>query len=175
MKVLLVIDVQNDFVSGSLGSKEAQETLKNIEDLVNEKRSEGYCIIFTKDTHSESYLETPEGKKLPVPHCIRGTKGWELAINNLPSEAIFEKMTFGLKTIFSRIQERVYLLGEEIEGIELCGYCTDICVISNALILKASTLSIPISVHEIACAGTSQISHNEAISIMRKCQIDIIP
>lgn len=164
-KCIVVIDMQNDFVTGTLGTKEAREMLPQ---LVEKLTKEDMPLIFTKDTHGENYLATQEGKKLPVKHCIKGTWGWEIVdelkpfIKNYP---IIEKNTFGsvdLPRFVANFSE-----------IELVGLCTDICVISNALLLKANFPEKCITVNAVACAGVTPASHENALSAMKMCQINI--
>lgn len=169
MKTLIVVDVQNDFVTGSLGTPEAQAILPNIIRKINEYRMQGDQIIFTQDTHSSSYLETNEGRHLPVPHCIKGTKGWsivdELQIQT-ENDLTIRKRTFG----YTEWRDYIDLK----EEIELVGLCTDICVISNALILKAIYPETKITVDASCCAGVTPETHKSAIDVMKMCQIDII-
>ena len=190
-KVLVVIDVQNDFVDGSLGSKEALETIPNIVERI--KKADYDCILFTKDTHFDNYLETAEGKKLPVKHCIVGTPGHDLypavmaAIgeveethHNIEHE-IFEKCTFGSVELVDylckyAIDKLDTTLGSEDKlDVEFVGFCTDICVVSNVLNLKASLYETAnISVNEKCCAGVTPETHAAAITTMKMCQIDIV-
>ncbi len=170
---LIVVDMQKDFVDGSLGTKEAQgivaEVVKKIEAFQGE-------IFVTYDTHFADYLETAEGKKLPVEHCIKGTSGWELdssvakALSTKEYTAV-EKLTFGSVNLPKLIKERA---GEEDFTVELVGLCTDICVVSNALILKANFPQKKISVDASCCAGVTPDTHNHALSVMKMCQIDIM-
>lgn len=172
-KILLVIDVQNDFVDGALGTKEAQAMLPTLLDKV---RSFDGDIIYTKDTHPENYLETQEGKNLPVPHCIKGTKGWELvpALAELQQKSgskVYEKPTFGSVMLAHELHQR-YVTGE-IASIELVGLCTDICVISNALLLKAAMPELPITIDPDCCAGVTPEKHAAALEVMKSCQIGV--
>lgn len=167
-KTIVVVDMQNDFVTGSLGTKEACKTVPVIEKLL--KENQGNQIIFTQDTHHEDYLSTSEGKMLPVKHCMKGTKGWEIIpeLKEWTHQAIMvEKPTFGslkLPELISQYQP---------EQIILVGVCSDICVISNALILKAHFPELPIIVYENACAGVTPDKHQAAIETMKSCQIDV--
>lgn len=170
-KILIVVDIQNDFVDGSLGTKEAISIIDNAADRI---RNHIGSIYVTFDTHGNDYLSTSEGKNLPVSHCIKGTKGFEL--NDRISNALdgrewtrVEKPSFG-STDLPQIIKKVH--GDDIE-IELIGLCTDICVISNALILKANFPEIDISVVENCCAGVTPEKHNAAIETMKSCQIII--
>lgn len=172
-KILLVIDVQNDFVDGSLGTKEAQAMLPA---LLEKVRTFDGDVIYTKDTHPENYLETQEGKKLPVPHCIKGTKGWELvpALAELQQKSgskVYEKPTFGSVMLAHELHQR-YVAGE-IASIELVGLCTDICVISNALLLKAAMPELPITIDPACCAGVTPEKHAAALEVMKSCQIGV--
>ena len=171
-KVLIIVDMQNDFVSGSLGSKEAQAILKPAAEYVKSFNGE---IVVTYDTHRDDYLTTPEGKKLPVPHCTLGSSGWQLAPEI--SEALanksyktMKKNTFGATALPAYIQETF----RNFDKIELIGLCTDICVISNALLLKNSFPNVEIAVHESLCAGVTPEKHNAALEVMKSCQIDIV-
>ena len=172
-KILIVVDMQNDFIDGSLGTCEAVAILDNVIDKINNFVGD---IIVTYDTHTENYLNTQEGMKLPVPHCIKGTEGWK--VNSKVQEAldkkdykVIEKPTFGSLELPLYIKENYN--PKEIE-IELVGLCTDICVVSNALLLKAFFIETPISVDENCCAGVTPDSHNAAVTTMRMCQINII-
>jgi len=171
-KFLVVVDMQKDFVDGSLGTKEAQTIVDNVCRKI-------LCfdgdIIVTFDTHSENYLETSEGKKLPVEHCIKGTSGWELdekvksALEGKDYTAV-EKPTFGSVKLPEIIKEKAQ--GDDFT-VELVGLCTDICVVSNALLLKANFPEAEISVDAECCAGVTPESHNSALATMKSCQIDI--
>lgn len=171
-KILVVVDMQKDFVSGVLGTKEAQDIVNNVVSKIENFDGE---IFVTYDTHFENYLETNEGKLLPVPHCIKGTDGWELdekvekALSNKKYTSV-EKLTFGSVELPSLIKSAV---GEEDFTVELIGVCTDICVVSNALIIKANYPEVEISVDSKCCAGVTPELHNSAIATMRSCQIII--
>lgn len=167
MKFLIVVDMQVDFISGSLGSDMAKAIVPNVV-----KKIEGFdgTVIFTRDTHFEDYLQTQEGKKLPVPHCIKDTDGWQICDELLPyAEAVIDKVTFGSVELPQILLE----CNEPIEEIELCGLCTDICVISNAMILKAAFPEVKITVDASCCAGVAMESHNTALNAMRAVQIEI--
>jgi nicotinamidase-related amidase len=168
MKTLIVIDVQNDFVTGSLGTLEAQAIIPNVRKKIAEYRERNDKIIFTQDTHDSNYLETNEGKHLPVPHCIAGTDGWKI-VDELSNDEdiIVYKSTFG-NLYWSK------LVSQWDDTIEIIGLCTDICVISNALILKAMFPNIKITVDASCCAGVTSETHKSAIEVMKMCQIDII-
>lgn len=168
-KYAIVVDYQFDFVEGVLGSKRARELFERMEKRIKKLRAEGWQIIFTHDTHFANYLQTAEGKKLPVPHCIEGTEGWELYKHidrAADGEALYvRKNTFGYT-------EWNYMI-PDAEEILIVGVCTDICVVSNALILKAQFPEVPISVDASLCAGTSDEAHNAALLVMKSCQIDV--
>lgn len=166
-RALIVVDMQNDFIDGALGTKEARAIVPHVVEKIKNFDGE---IIFMKDTHDEAYLNTAEGQKLPVEHCIRGTHGWELHpyIEKLSGEhVIFEKNTFGC------IDLSKYLLTKKFEYLEFVGLCTDICVISNAMIAKAALPEADIIVDSNCCAGVTPESHNIALKAMGACQIDI--
>mgnify|MGYP005788122913 FL=1 len=171
-KLLLVIDMQNDFIDGSLGTKEAQKILPAVIEKVREFDGD---VIFTRDTHFENYMETQEGRRLPVPHCIKGTAGWELApeLERLRAERnapVFDKLTFGCKELPVYLAEHY---PEGLESAELIGVCTDICVISNALLLKTFFPELPVSVTASLCAGVTPESHENALKAMKMCQIEV--
>ena len=171
-KLLLVIDMQNDFIDGSLGTKEAQKILPAVIEKVREFDGD---VIFTRDTHFENYMETQEGRRLPVPHCIKGTAGWELApeLERLRAERnapVFDKLTFGCKELPVYLAESY---PEGLESAELIGVCTDICVISNALLLKAFFPELPVSVTASLCAGVTPESHEIALKAMKMCQSEV--
>ena len=172
-KVLIVVDMQKDFVDGALGSAQAVAIVDNV---VNKIENFDGDIIVTYDTHAENYMETQEGKYLPVPHCIKGTDGWKLdakvqtALDKGAYKAI-EKLTFGSTELPEYIKATYN--PEEIE-IELIGLCTDICVVSNALLLKANFLETKVSVDAACCAGVTVDSHNAALITMKMCQVNVI-
>ena len=172
---LIVVDMQKDFVTGSLGSPDAAAIVPAVTEKI--KFFSG-MVLFTKDTHGADYLETQEGKNLPVPHCIKGTDGWEL-IPELASLAvskeenhIFEKGSFGSPEL------ALWLLSahkqDAISSITLIGVCTDICVVSNALLIKAFLPEVPIRVDASCCAGVTKEKHEAALETLRSCQIDVI-
>lgn len=172
-KFLVVVDMQNDFVDMALGTKEAEAIVPYTAKKIREFGGE---IFVTYDTHFADYMDTAEGRKLPVPHCIKGTEGWKLnpeieaALEGKGYTAV-EKNTFGSTKLPSLIEKAAD--GEEF-SVELCGLCTDICVVSNALLIKASFPEAPISVDKNACAGVTPEAHEAALATMRSCQIDII-
>lgn len=168
--ILIVVDMQNDFIDGALGTPEAQSIVPAVKELI---KSHTGRVIFTKDTHSPDYLSTSEGKNLPVEHCIKGTYGWEIAdsLKEYANEVI-EKPTFGSMDLAEQLKKENEK--DPIGKITLVGLCTDICVISNALLLKATFPEVQISIIEGACAGVTPESHKNAISAMKMCQITII-
>lgn len=175
-KLLMVIDMQNDFITGALGTPEAVKIVPNVVRKIKEYREAGSQIVFTKDTHFKNYLETEEGKNLPVEHCIKGTAGWEIcdeikAVINLDECTVYEKLTFGSSEYAMDLSDGVY---EDVEEIELVGLCTDICVISNAMITKTFLTEVKVSVDSKCCAGVTPESHNNALEAMKMCQINII-
>lgn len=177
MKVLVVVDMQNDFIDGALGTKEAQAIVPNVVKKIEEYNRRGCFIVATMDSHGVNYFETQEGKNLPVEHCIVGTNGWQITdeINIKNFGQIYTKNTFGEINIgdYIREAEQAGPYGE-LESIELVGLCTDICVISNAMILKAAFPEIPIIVDASCCAGVTPESHKNALEAMKMCQINII-
>ena len=164
-KTLIVIDMQNDFIDGSLGTAEAVAIVGNVQRKIAEYKADGNEVIFTRDTHGENYLDTPEGKKLPVIHCVKGTQGWQIS-DKLDAVGcdIIDKPSFG----WTHWDERSF------DKIELVGLCTDICVVSNALILKAQFPEAEITVDASCCAGVTPETHNAALATMKMCQINVI-
>ena len=173
MRALVVVDVQNDFVTGALGTAEARAMLPG---LVEKLRGFEGAVYFTLDTHDAGYMQTQEGRKLPVPHCVKGTPGWQLAPEveavrqSLGAKAV-EKPTFGSEALVEELKA-LYESGG-LESVELVGLCTDICVVSNALLLKAAMPELPISVDAACCAGVSPASHEAALTVMECCQIEV--
>ena len=167
-KLLIVIDMQNDFITGSLGSPGAQSILPHVKAKIAQYKSSGGSIIFTRDTHYENYLQTQEGKYLPVPHCIAGTDGHSIS-GELDTQGceIFDKPNFGSLLLAQSVAAGGF------DTIELCGLCTDICVVSNALILKAALPETKITVDAKCCAGVTAESHNAALLTMKMCQVDV--
>lgn len=171
MKALIVVDMQNDFIDGALGTPEALSIVPFVREKV--MHFDG-LVIFTRDTHFENYLSTREGKNLPVPHCIKGTQGWEIA-DSLKELAkgriIIDKPTFGsteLQNLLVNEHEKT-----PFEEIELVGLCTDICVISNAMLIKAALPEVNVTVDSSCCAGVTPESHENALSAMKMCQITV--
>lgn len=168
-KVIVVIDMQNDFIDGALGTKEAQAMLPHL--VAKLEREKDALLIFTQDTHSKNYMETQEGRNLPVLHCIKPEKGWEIAPSLQPfvkkAAAVIEKPAFGsleLPKAVAKLQP---------DEVELVGLCTDICVISNAMILKTAFPELPVAVDASCCASVTPASHDNALQAMKMCQVDI--
>ncbi|MBO6259773.1 MAG: cysteine hydrolase [Lachnospiraceae bacterium] len=165
MRALIVVDMQNDFIDGSLGTKEAVSIVPKVKKKIEEAQAEGREVIFTRDTHYDDYLETNEGKHLPVVHCVEESRGWEISEElDASASTIINKNTFGYTgwTDF------------DFEEVELVGLCTDICVVSNALIIKALFPEIKVSVDASCCAGVTPEAHEAALTTMRSCQIEIV-
>ena len=170
-KILIVIDMQNDFIDAALGTKEAVSIVENVKEKIRSFHVED--VIATMDTHGEDYMQTQEGKNLPVMHCIRGTDGWKIRpdiAELLTGAKIYEKPTFGSTALAADLKELSEK--EEIE-LELVGLCTDICVVSNALLLKAAMPEVKISVDAACCAGVTPQKHLAALETMRSCQIQV--
>ena len=173
-RFLIVVDMQNDFIDGALGTPEAQAILTPAAEKIGEARGKGYALIATRDTHSPDYMETSEGQKLPVPHCLKGSDGWQVhpVIREALGEAVtVDKNTFGSIDLPDLIRE---MADGDPAVIEFMGVCTDICVVSNALILKAHFPEARISVHAGLCAGVTPEKHRAALETMASCQIDVI-
>ena len=185
MKVLIIVDMQNDFIDGALGTPEAQAIVPNVVNKLKAHQHTDTLILFTKDTHKENYLNTSEGMKLPVEHCIEGTPGWSIAKSihdeiknegyityssgNVIKSRIL-KSTFGSYDLLDVLDN----LDISIDEIELCGVCTDICVISNAIMLKNFFPDVNIVVDASCCAGVTPDNHKAALTTMKSCQIDVI-
>ena len=170
-KILIVIDMQNDFIDEALGTKEAVSIVEAVKEKIRSFPAED--VIATMDTHDEGYMQTQEGKNLPVMHCIKGTDGWKIRpdiAELLTGARIYEKPTFGSIALAADLKDLSEK--EEIE-LELIGLCTDICVVSNALLLKASMPEVKISVDAACCAGVTPQKHLAALETMRSCQIDV--
>jgi nicotinamidase/pyrazinamidase len=169
-KILLVIDMQNDFIDGALGTKEAVAIVPAVKKKIEEFDG---TVLFTRDTHFENYMETQEGRNLPVPHCVKGTDGWQIRseLDKLRSTNAIDKVTFGS----SELGPVLLKLDQEnpIESITVIGLCTDICVISNAMIAKAFLPEVPISVDANCCAGVMPETHENALKAMEVCQIKV--
>ena len=167
MKLLIVVDMQNDFIDGALGSPEAVAIVPYVREVI-----EGFDgkVFFTRDTHFDNYMDTQEGKHLPVPHCVKGTDGWQIRpeLEALRVTEAIDKITFGST-------ELVEVIGREenVESITFVGLCTDICVISNVMTVKAFYPEIPLIVDAKGCAGVTPDSHRTALSAMKMCQVDV--
>lgn len=169
--ILIVVDMQKDFVDGALGTPEAVAIVDKVVEKIRSYPAEN--IIATRDTHTPGYLDTQEGGKLPVIHCVKGTPGWELVgevAEALGDAPIIDKPAFGSLELARCVEE---WNGEEPVAVELVGLCTDICVVSNALLLKAWLPEMPISVDSACCAGVTPESHHAALATMKMCQIDV--
>ena len=168
MGALVVIDMQNDFVTGSLGTPEAQAIVPFVRRKVAQYREAGLPIVFTRDTHGSDYLQTQEGSKLPVPHCIEGTDGWNL-VEGLAadSDTVIDKPSFG----FAGWSDLADILQDEVE---IVGLCTDICVVSNALVMKAQFPEMDVTVDASCCAGVTPASHQAALQTLRACQVNVV-
>ena len=165
--ILIVVDMQNDFIDGALGTPQAREIVPRVAEKIRGWRGR---VFFTMDTHQPSYLSTQEGRNLPVPHCIRGTQGWELCeeLEALRTEPAICKPTFGSRELGELLWD---MNGDEpVGGVTLVGVCTDICVISNALLIKAFLPELPITVDAACCAGVTPESHRTALEAMKMCQ-----
>ena len=167
-KLLIVVDMQNDFITGTLGSPQAQAIVSAVKAKIAQYKQNGYDILFTRDTHHDNYLATQEGRYLPVAHCVEGTDG-HLIADGLDADGceIFDKPNFGSLQLAKRVAEGGF------DEIELCGLCTDICVVSNALILKAQLPETKVTVDARCCAGVTDESHNAALLTMKMCQVDV--
>ena len=166
-KILVVVDMQNDFIDGALGTPEAVAIVPYVKELI-----EGFDgkVLFTRDTHFENYMDTEEGRNLPVPHCTKGTEGWQIRaeLDALRTTEAIDKITFGSRELVD-----VLAAEGEIESITFVGLCTDICVISNAMVVKAFFPEIPLLVDAKACAGVTPESHARALEAMKVCQIKV--
>ena len=170
-KILVVVDMQNDFIDGALGTAEAVKIVPNVEAKI--RNFEG-TVFFTRDTHGDDYLNTQEGKNLPVPHCIKGTKGWEIRpeLEALRTTEAIDKVTFGSDALGEKLRK----LNSEnpIESITFVGLCTDICVISNVMLTKAFLPEVLLIVDSSCCAGVTVATHENALEAMKVCQVTIL-
>ncbi len=167
-KLLVIIDMQNDFLTGSLANEDAVKIIPFIKEKINEALQDDTLIVFTKDSHYEGYLNTQEGKNLPVEHCIKGTSGHDIADELFtPLATVIEKNTFGSTLLAS------YIADNKITDVKMVGTCTDICVVSNALLIKAHNPEVHITVYKDGCAGTTVQNHEAALQVMRCCQIEV--
>lgn len=168
MKILIVVDMQNDFIDGALGSAEAVKIVPYVKQVI-----EGFDgkVYFTRDTHFENYMDTQEGHNLPVPHCIKGSDGWQIRpeLDALRKTEAIDKVTFGSSALIDVLRAE-----ENIEEITFVGLCTDICVISNVAVVKAFFPEIPLVVDAKACAGVTPESHTNALNAMKVIQVKVI-
>ena len=169
-KLLIVVDMQNDFIDGALGTKEAVAIVPNVKEKI-----EGFegTVLFTRDTHGHEYMSTQEGQNLPIPHCIKGTEGWEIRaeLEALRKTEAIDKVTFGS----SELPNKLLAMNEvdPIESITFVGLCTDICVISNVMVTKAFLPEVPVIVDAACCAGVSPETHKNALEAMKVCQVKV--
>ena len=171
MNLLIVVDMQNDFINGSLGTKEAQAIVPAVKARILEAMEDRWQVIFTKDTHSIDYLKTQEGKHLPIQHCLRGSDGWQLhpELQDLSiGSSVFEKGSFG------SLELAEYVSSLNPDAIEVIGLCTDICVVSNVALLKAYCPEVPMSVRANCCAGVTPEAHEHALATMKSLQVEIL-
>ena len=170
-RALVVIDMQNDFITGSLANVEGQKIVPKIADYISDFPGD---IIVTRDTHHEDYMETQEGRRLPVPHCIEDSEGWEIVpeIQDVLDDR--DDVTYINKHSFGSIGLGEFIKEQEYTNVELVGVCTDICVINNAMVIKAAAPEANIAVHRELCAGVTPDTHRTALAAMSVCQIDII-
>lgn len=164
-KTLIVVDMQKDFIDGALGTKEAAAIVENVKNKIAEYHKNGDEIIFTRDTHQADYLNTNEGKHLPVVHCVEGTDGWQI-----PEEFQVQDAVYINKPTFGYMNWKDY----KLEEVELIGLCTDICVVSNALLIKAQYPEITVKVDASCCAGVTPESHEAALLTMKMCQVEVL-
>ena len=169
--ILVVVDMQNDFIDGALGTKEAVAIVPKVEERIRNFKG---TVLFTRDTHESWYLDTQEGKKLPVPHCIRNTEGWQIRneLDSLRKTEPIDKETFGSTDLAAELV--AMNIDDEIGSITFVGLCTDICVVSNALIIKAALPEVPVLVDSHCCAGVTPHSHEAALETMRSSQVKIL-
>ena len=170
-RVLVVVDMQNDFITGSLGTKEAQAIVEKVCEKIRGFDGE---VLFTLDTHGPDYLETQEGRLLPVAHCIKGTPGWELEprVRALCKTTPIEKPTFGSTGLADVLQAK-HIYGGGLDEVVFVGLCTDICVVSNALLVKARLPEVPLTVDASCCAGVTPEAHQHALAVLRSCLVNV--
>lgn len=168
MKILVVVDMQNDFIDGALGTVEAVSIVPYVKEVIETFDGK---VFFTRDTHFDNYMDTQEGKNLPVPHCIKGTDGWQIRseLEALRKTEAIDKITFGSKDLVDVLKKET-----DIESITFVGLCTDICVISNVMVVKAFYPEIPLIVDARGCAGVTSESHCNALNAMKTCQVKVI-
>lgn len=170
MKVLAVIDMQKDFIDGALGTREAVAIVPNVAARIQKARQDGELVVFTRDTHRDDYLSTQEGRLLPVAHCLYGEAGWQIdAALDVADAPVFDKPSFGSMQLAAYLQT---LPG--LEAVELVGLCTDICVISNALLIKPAVPEVTVSVRADCCAGVTPERHENALRAMQCCQVAVV-
>ena len=168
-KLLVVVDMQKDFIDGSLGTKEAAAIVPKVKEKIEAYEKAGDEVVFTMDTHFDNYLETQEGRNLPVKHCIKASDGWRLHEDlEMYRGKRFEKAAFG------SVECGRYAALGDYESVELVGLCTDICVISNAMVIKAMSPEVPVAVDSRCCAGVTPESHKNALEAMKMCQIEVV-
>ena len=167
-KLLVAVDLQNDFIDGALGTKEAQAILPAVRKRLARARAEGEDIVFTRDTHTEEYLNTQEGRNLPLKHCLYGSRGWQIADGLCEGEKAFDKPAFGSVELAEFVREKGYT------QVELIGVCTDICVISNALLIKAFCPATELSAPAHRCPAPPLARRRRALRAMQTCQIKIL-
>lgn len=169
---MVVVDVQKDFVDGALGSQEAAAIVPNVARKIGEARQKGDKIFFTRDTHGVEYMETEEGRNLPVPHCIKDSEGWQLdgRIGASEDDHVINKETFGAFGLGTYLHDNA----EGVESIELIGLCTDICVLSNAVVAKTACPNAHIVVDAACCAGVTPESHDTALNAMKAIQVEVV-
>ncbi len=176
MRILIVIDMQNDFLHGALKNEEGIKIIPSVVEKIKEYKSDGCEVIATRDTHSENYLDTQEGQNLPVVHCVKDSYGWQINSeiqNALGNSIIFDKPTFGSSDLALYLKNRFESVQKQLT-FEIVGVCTDICVISNAMLIKAFLPEARVKVNSALCAGVSVQSHKTALLAMQACQIQII-
>lgn len=168
MKILVVVDMQNDFIDGALGTPEAVSIVPYVKEVIESFDGK---VLFTRDTHFADYMDTQEGKNLPVPHCVKDTEGWQIRkeLDALRKTPAIDKITFGSKDLVEILKEE-----PSVESITFVGLCTDICVISNVMLTKAFFPEIPLIVDAKACAGVTPESHQNALAAMKMCQVRIV-
>ena len=176
MNILIIVDMQNDFVTGALGTSQAHAIVANVKEKAAACLERGDIVIFTRDTHHANYLSTLEGKNLPVTHCIQGSEGWQIIDELLPlahqATAVIDKPTFGSFELLDVLAP--FVESGQIETIELCGVCTDICVVSNALLVRAKFHETPLVVDSACCAGVTPESHESALQVLRSCHVRVL-
>lgn len=171
MRYLIVVDMQHDFIDGALGTKEAESIVPYVRSVILDRKRQDYSIVFTRDLHDHDYLSTREGKMLPIPHCILGTVGSEIESS---LDAYSDGCWVVQKDRFGTLAWSDIIDADNCEGIEIIGLCTDICVISNAIILQSMFPEVDITVFDNCCAGTTPKKHSAALEVMKSCQINVL-